>query len=154
MKTAIVNNDLTLSYPDGFREMKNDELIRHFSSAEDRWGIRDPKLHQIISAYKTGSKLFFVMKNVKTFAENACEALACSLDGYRMTGSFSTRVCGKKARGFSFEYTADSEVAQSGELVVFRHGMRFYALYYIVRTRDYSRLRYMFENCVNSIKAK
>ena len=83
-----------------------------------------------------------------------CEALACSLDGYQMTGSSSTRVCGKKARGFSFEYTADSEVAQSGELVVFRHGLRFYALYYIVRTRDYSRLRYMFENCVNSIKAK
>ena len=54
----------------------------------------------------------------------------------------------------AIEYTADSEVAQSGELVVFRHGLRFYALYYIVRTRDYSRLRYMFENCVNSIKAK
>ena len=50
MIKAIINNEVMLSYPDGFEEMDRAQLKDAFlDDNPNRWGIKDEKRHMMVT---------------------------------------------------------------------------------------------------------
>ena len=49
MNTVKINNEINLTFPDGFNEMGEEELTRYFSSPNNRWGAYNADEHIILS---------------------------------------------------------------------------------------------------------
>ena len=70
METALLNNELNFSYPEGFHVMDQAELSAYnFYAAAPGWCINDPDRHIMVSvAWKQAPGLFAKMLKVKDVA--------------------------------------------------------------------------------------
>ena len=129
-----INIELSLSYPEGFHEMDADELLRFFSSADNRQGIYDGDRHLLLSVAWTKPGFLNYLTDVKTILLRAESGMRRGLQGYRQTEMFRTVIAGKKGQGVRFAFTAqDTDISQIGELTVFRAGDKFYAVTSVAR---------------------
>ena len=59
MNQALIHSQLSLSYPDGFREMDQEEMKRLYQDDNpDRWGIWDQERHIILTVLWHDSNVF------------------------------------------------------------------------------------------------
>lgn len=135
---TIIHNAIALQYPESYQLMDDAEKTRFFGSAENRWGIHNREQHTVVSFARTkASALLSLFTDAKSVANGSLASMKKSLKGFEKTGDISTEICGKKASGFSFAYRTDKEdIAQTGQLIVFKAGKRFYVIHCITRQEN------------------
>ena len=134
MPNTVINNELSVSYPDGFSVMKEDELKKFFTRTVNRWGIWNKDIHTVISFSKTkSSALLSFITDEKAVTKSIETGFKKTLLNYRRKEEFMPTVCGKKSYGISFTYTASNNHApQLGKLIVFKYNKCFYVVHCMV----------------------
>ena len=153
MKQATVNNELTLTYPDTYQEMSEEELLRYYRTAENRWGVYDQERHVILSVSwkKAGILSFFTDAESMMIGVEA--QLKRSLINYRRKDAFKTRIAKQKGFGIRFEYrTNGANIYQIGDIRSIKHKGKFYSLQYIGRRITDEECHPDFDRMVESVK--
>ena len=151
MNTVKINNEVGLTYPDGFSEMGAEELTRYFSSSENRWGAFNAEEHIILSV--SWAKAGF-MADADTMMIKKESRLCRSLLNYQRIQSFKTKIASKKsnARGVRFEYRVnDAKLVQVADLIIFKYKKNFYTITFITRKTNAGSSRRDFEEVLKSI---
>ena len=134
MNNVRINNELQLNYPDGFREMTEEELTKYFSSPQNRWGAYDADRHIILSVSWTKAGFFSFMTDAESKMMEVEARMCRNLLNYQRVSSFKTKIAGKKAFGVRFEYRVnDARIVQVGDLMMLKYKKKFYAFHYITR---------------------
>ena len=148
MTTVKINNEMNLTYPDGFREMSEEELTRYFGSPENRWGVYDAEKHIILSVgwKKAG------LSDVDMALFEIESRMRRSLVNYQRIGEFNIKIAEKKAQGVRFEYRVnDSARVHVGDLFAVKCNKKFYTVSYITRKFNAAETRPAFEEVLKSI---
>ena len=153
MKSEKILNELSVSYPDGFSVMKEDELKKFFTEIINRWGIWHKSIHTIISFSRTKeSTLLSFLTDNKAVAKGIETGFKKSLQNYQRKEEFIPLICGKKSYGISFTYTAtDSNTLQYGKLIVFKNNKCFYVVHCMVGENYATQGFQALETVLNSI---
>ena len=155
MKKDTLVRSLTLEYPDCFEKMERAELEKHYSTAENRWGIIDRGQHMVISlgwTKKLGT-LGSLLVDEKSFLKTIDKRLGRVLKEYRRTEDISKRLFGSSVRGFGFCYTAsDKPVAMTGKIIAFRAGKRIFGAEYMTSNTDTLFCNMAYDMVLNSIR--
>jgi hypothetical protein len=140
MNTVLIDNEwLAASLPDGFVSMPHDELEKLMGFKYDcMWGTRDEARHMVLCVtWKDANKFLAKLVGEKAVAKQINEVFTKRYrkSGYTYDRSFARTVNGtdKQAQGFRFVYDVEG-VAQSGQILVFKRGVRCYTLRYFTRT--------------------
>ena len=67
MINAKINNEINLTYPEGYNEMSEAELTRYFGVPDNRWGVFDPGRHIVISVGWNKPGFFSSMGDADSF---------------------------------------------------------------------------------------
>ncbi len=151
MNNARINDAIELTYPDGFSEMKEEELAKYFGKPDDRWGVHNYGNHTILSV--AWHKAWF-FTDAETALIGAEGRLRRNLLNYQRVTSYRTKIT-KKVQGYAirFEYRVnDAALVQVCDLVVFKYKKKVYSLYFICRKNDAQALLPSFEEVLKSIK--
>ena len=155
MGSTVLHDELSLSFPDSFEVMGDDELREgYLDDNPNRWGIWDRQRHVIIVVYWHDSNALLArMVSTKGLAERAERLMAKSYagHGFQLGGFFEMEVAGHEARGFSYRYDLRG-VGQSAETVVLKHGKCCYTLYYYAREGGKPSDHEAFENVLESMR--
>lgn len=134
MKQATVNNELTLTYPDSYEEMSEEELVRYFKSAQNRWGVYDAERHVILTVSWSKAGFFSFMSDAESMLIGVEASLKRNLINYRRKEAFKTKIAKQKGYGIRFEYRVNNaNIYQIGDLRAIKYKGKYYALQYIGR---------------------
>ncbi|MBQ3404308.1 MAG: hypothetical protein IJG63_02680 [Oscillospiraceae bacterium] len=158
MNKALINNELSLSYPDGFQLMDREELKNaYLDDNPDRWGIRDGERHGLISVWwhESGQMLSSFARHfggVKSIAKSIEAKLRKGFrrNNYKFGGFFPTQLCGEEAHGLRYEYSV-GDIAQYAETIVVQHKNRCYTVYYYARKDGDPSNHRLFEDILSSM---
>ena len=149
MNSATINNAVNLTYPDGFKEMGDEELTKYFSTPKDRWGAYNADDHIILSVSWTKAPF---MTDAETVLFKTEARLCRNLLNYQKVTSFKMKIASKKAYGIRFEYRVnDKKLVQVADLIVFKHKNQIYSVYYVTRKINAGSTRTVFEEVLKSI---
>ena len=158
MDHALVDNEwLAVELPEGFDPIAHDELETLMGISYDcMWGVRDTVRHMIICVtWKDSNKLVTRLVSEKDFAKQVNKTFVKRYrkSGYRCDGFFQRAVsdASTPAYGFRFSNTVEG-VAQEGELLVFKRGIRCYMLYYYTRSAVARENHLVYEAIVESLE--
>lgn len=153
MNNVKINNEINMTYPDGFKEMGEEELKKHFGSAVNRWGAFDADKHIVLSVGWKKAGFFGFMKDAETYQIELESRLRRCLLNYQRIDSFKTKIAGKKkANGIRFEYRVNDSVSvHAGDVFIFKNKKWFYAVYYITRKNHAAEHLPAFEEVLKSI---
>ena len=137
MGTVRLNNELDLTYPDGFHEMGKEELSRQtfYDTAPD-WSISDPERHMAIAVSwrRTNGFLARLLKTkdiaVKMEAKIKVPMQQC---GYRLEGFVVREPGGVRGDGYRYDYEVQ-DTGMSGESIYLKNGSTFYYIHAYFRT--------------------
>lgn len=144
MNPVLIDHEwLAATLPEGFESIPHDELETLIGArSEDMWGVRDRERHMMfIVTWKDSNKLLAKLMSEKGYAKQMnnrfatrCIKRSADMSDYRCGGFFARDVTGAtaQAQGFRFSYTVQA-VEQGGEVLIFKHGVRCYALMYYTR---------------------
>jgi hypothetical protein len=152
MNTIQINNELNLTYPDGFETMGEEELIRYFRTPADRWGAYNADDHIILSVSwkKAGFKYLFT--DAESYMIEVEAVLHRTLLNYQRITDYNMKIGKKKSYAIRFEYRVkDAALVQLCDLVVFKHKKHFYSVYYVTRKKGSSAKLPAFEEVLKSI---
>ena len=154
MKTALINNELSLSYPDSFQVMNEDDMRKAFQDDNPcRFCIRDTDRHLLVSVlwHKSG-RLLSAIADPKSVAQGTDAKLKKALKNsrYQNTGYFQRELCGKKTTGFTYEYVV-SDIPMSSEVVVLKHKEVCYTIYWYARKSNPASDHQIFEDILQSV---
>ena len=152
MNNTKINNEINLTYPDSFKEMGEAELIRYFSSAQNRWGVYDADRHIILSVGWTKGGFRDALTDAESVLIGIETRLRRSLVNYQRVASYQYKVASKKARAIRFEYRVnDAALVQVADFVVFKYNKKFYVIQYITRLTNAAEVRPEFEEVLKSV---
>lgn len=108
METVLLNDELNLTYPEGFHVMSREELSGYnFYSEAPGWCINDADRHMIFSvSWKQVPGIFARMLKAKDIAKTMEGQMAQAMKAYeyRLDTFVSWTPGGKAAEGFRYEY--------------------------------------------------
>ncbi|MDO4537633.1 MAG: hypothetical protein Q4B54_05675 [Coriobacteriales bacterium] len=154
MKKSLVNDELSITYPNAFRDMELTELqLLYKTTYKYMWGARDEKHHVMIAIiWKENNRFLQKLVSEKslatTYEKNMRKAQAQS--NYHLDGFFEREVAGQQAQGFGYSYETDG-VGQQGEALVFRRDRVNYTLYYYTGAEQASSNRIMYQDVLESL---
>lgn len=149
MNKVKINNVINLTYPDGFKEMGEEELTKYFRSSENRWGVYKADEHIILSVSWTKAGL---LSDAEMMLIDIESRLCRNLLNYQRISSFKTKVASKKAYGIRFEYRVnEARIVQVADMIVFKVKNQFYAVHYITRKANAAPSRLALEEVLKSI---
>ena len=155
MNTVKVNNELALTYPDGFQEMGEEELQRYFSSAKDRWGVFDAERHVILTVTWKKAGIFGFLTDPESVIVGAEARMKRNLINYRRLSGGKTKIASKKkknAYGIRFEYRVNNaNIYQTGDLRTFKVKGRFYSIQYLARRINDEEYHPIFDELIATI---
>ncbi len=153
MKESIINGEIVLKYPDGFRPMDHEELVRYFGTANNMAGIRSPEQHILLSvAWNKVNMLLSMLADPNSVVNGMDKKLRGKLRDYQRTSDITMDVCGAKAKGFTFVYTAqDADTVQTGNILSFKQGKCFYVIQYAARKEDEQEAQNIFDKIIASL---
>ena len=155
MNHALIHNELSLSYPDGFHEMDPEEMKRLYQDDNpDRWGIWDQERHIIVAVLWHDSNAFLAaLASAKDVAKSTEKRLKRGMKnhGYQFGGFYQAEVSGLEAHGFRYSYHV-GDVVQTAEALVLKRKNTCYAVYYYAREELAQVSRPVFERILQSIK--
>lgn len=137
METVHLNNELKLTYPDGFHVMDQAELGKYqFYSEAPGWCINDPDRHIMASvSWKQVPGIFARMLKIKEVAKSMEGQMAQAMKayGYRLDEFVSRTPGGKEAEGFCYEYSVQ-ETGMSGISLAIKNKNTFYYVHMYYRS--------------------
>ena len=132
MVKAVINNEVLLSYPEGFEEMDRKALKEAFlDDNPNRWGIKDEKRHMLVTVLWNRTNMITAMiTGPSTIADSVEHKMKTSLNKsrYKFGGFERKKVSGRNANGFTYEYVLE-DTEQIGEVLVFQNVNCYYTLY-------------------------
>lgn len=137
METVLLNNELNLTYPDGFHEMGKEELSRQtfYDTAPD-WSISDPDRHMVIAiSWKRTNGLLAKLLNTKDMAVKMEAKIKVPMQqyGYRLEGFVAREPGGRRGDGYRYVYEVQ-DTGMSGESIYLKNGNTFYYIHSYYRT--------------------
>ena len=155
MNNVIINNELNLTYPDGFHEMSEEELTKYFSTPADRWGVFNSDEFILLSVKWTKAGFKRTFTDAESYMIELEAILRRRLVNYQRLLEFKTKVGGKKAQGIRFEYRVkDSVRIHVGDLITFKYKKYFYSILYLTRKKNAAAARPAFQEVLNSVTLK
>ena len=154
MFNVKVNNEINLTYPDGFTEMGEAELTRYFGTPDNRWGAYDASQHIILSVSWAKASFVKTMGDPDVYLSGVEARLRKSLVNYQRISAFKTNIASKKdnANGIRFEHRVkDSVHIHVVDLIVFKYKKKYYSVYYITRKNNAAAVRPAFQEVLQSI---
>ena len=159
MNTTVLNGQLQVSYPDGFRQMDAEELGRLFpKQVATSWGIWDTDRHIVVTVlWNESNALLSKLVSNKDLAKRLRKHLtkAYANNGFRAQGIVKTEISGTQACGFDFAYQVEG-IDQVGEIMVFRHVEGHtcccYTIYYYTREERAAQSREVLEEILASMR--
>lgn len=152
MNTAKVNNELNITYPDGFHLMSEEELARYFSTAENRWGVYNAAEHIVLSVSWTKARPLSFFTDAESVLIGIEGRTRTNLLNYQRVTSYQMDIAKNKAYGVRFEYRVnDARIVQVGDLICFKHKKQFYVIHYITRKANAGSARESFKQTLDSI---
>jgi hypothetical protein len=140
MSSVLIDDEfLAAELPDGFERIPHKELETLMGIAYAcMWGARDQANHMIVCvSWKDSNKVLTKLVSEKTYAKQVNNNFRKQYraNSYRCDEFFSCNVAGAdhQAHGFRFCYEVKG-IRQSGEILVFKHGIRCYTMRYFTRT--------------------
>ena len=154
MNTARINNEISLTYPESFTEMGEEELKKYFGSPDNSWGVYDAGRHIALSVGWSKIGFFKSFSDAESQLISIESRLSRRLLNYQKLNSYKIKVAGKKARGIRFEYRVnDSVMVHIADVVVFKYKKHFYAVRYLTRKMNASANLPEFREALSSITA-
>lgn len=155
MVKALINNELYLSYPDGFHEMDAAELKEAFLDENpNRWGIKDEKRHMLITVlWNRTNMLSALMVGPQTIAFSTERKMSASLSksNYKYNGIENQKINGRNTCKFSYEYVLE-DVEQFGEVLVMQNLNCYYTMYAYALQKNKQAARVVIDAVTNSLK--
>ena len=152
MNTARINNELNLTYPDGFSEMGEEELIKYFSTPENRWGVYNAAEHIILSVSWTKAGFFSFLADAESVLIGIEGRMRKNLLNYQRVTDYKMPIAKNKAYGIRFEYRVnDARLVQVGDIITFKVKNKFYVIHYITRKENAGSAREAFKATLDSI---
>ncbi len=134
MLTDKINNEINLTYPDGFRPMSEEEMTRYFGSPENRWGVYDPDRHILLSVSWSKIGFFQKLTDAEGLMIDIESRLRRNLLNYQKVTSYKMKLGKQKAEGVRFEYRVnDARIVQVGDVVAFKYKKKFYVIHFVTR---------------------
>ena len=155
MVKAIINDEVILSYPDGFEEMDREQLREAFlDDNPNRWGIKDEKRHMLITVLWNRTNMITAMiTGPGTIADSAEHKMKTSLSKsrYKLGGFEKKKISGRNANGFTYEYVLE-DTEQIGEVLVFQNVNCYYTLYAYALKQNKKAARVVIDSIESSIR--
>ena len=152
MNTAKINNELTLTYPDGFGAMDDEALTKYFRSPQNRWGVYNEAEHIILSVSWTKAGFLSFLTDAESVIIGAEGRMQKNLLNYQRVSSYKMEIAKNKAYGIRFEYRVnDARIVQVGDLIAFKLKNKFYIIHYITRKENAGSAREAFKATLDSI---
>ena len=141
MNNARINNEINLTYPDGYMEMGEEDLKKYFTVSEKRWGVYNADAHSLLSVSWTKGGFLGFLTDTESVLIGIESCLRRNLLNYQRVDSYKIKVASKNkkpnARGIRFEYRVnDAALVQAGDIVVFKHKKLYYVFYFITRKNN------------------
>ncbi len=156
MKQTKLFNEFNLRYPENFNVMSKEELKKHFIGRVERWGIKNSEQHLMFSVSRSkdmGRGLFSRITDSKSVANGAGHQMKRTLLDYKRSYTINQTICGYKACGFGFSFMPkDSDVRQTGELIVFKRQNRYYAAVFQSPEETFHSVRGVLEGILDSFE--
>jgi len=153
MNNAKINNEIELTYPDGFNQMGEEELSRYFGTAADRWGVYDAENHTILAVGWRKAGFFANLADEESCMIGIESRMRRSLLNYQRLSSYQPKIGKKKYYAIRFEYRVkDAALVQLADLVVIKYKKKFYTIHYITRKNNAIEMLPAFEEVLKSIK--
>ena len=110
MERILLNDELTMICPDGFRILSKEEMDRmQFLEDGPCVCLSDPERHLLASVgWKRPGPLAGLLLNARDLAKNMEKTVQSSLRsaGYHCRGFDTKQIAGNRSEGFSYEYSA------------------------------------------------
>ena len=144
MSNEVINNQLQITVPDGFRILTKEEMkAMYLDDNPDRWGMRNDEMHHTVA----------VLADAKGIAESTQMKLSAGLSAYQYQKGkfFPAMVSGKDAYGFTYRYV-NHGVPTDGTVLVFKNKNICYTVY-DYSAEDFTEAnRSVFEEICSSLK--
>ncbi len=149
MSNVKIDNAIDLTYPEGFKEMSDEELTRYFGTPANRWGAHHADRHIILSV--GWSKAGFLQSDAEMFLHKVEASTRLGLRNYQRISSFKTKIGSKKAFGIRFEYRVnDARIVQVADVIAFKYKKNFYTIHYVTRKSTAAEDRHAFQEILQS----
>ncbi len=159
MKREILFNELQIAYNDEFQAMSREELNRYFRDNLERWGIRYPEHHMMVSVSKKDAGLFTgLLTDAKSILRGAERCNKRFLRDYCRIDEAPVWIDGQQAERLRFSYTADDSagkslnIRQNCELIVIKLRRRVYALHFLYRNDNINEAKAQFDVILQSLR--
>ena len=152
MDNAIFNNLVSLPFPEGFKQLSEEENKKFFTGDLLRLSFQDQERHILLSLSKSKDSFLNYLASIKSVAAGSLSCMANNLKDYQALEERFGMVLDKKAIIESFSYEAnDLTVKQYGELTVLKIKNAFYVVYCLCRLEDKEKHQKIFEDFRNSL---
>jgi hypothetical protein len=152
MNTARINNELNLTYPDGFTEMSEEELARYFSTPQNRWGVYNAAEHIVLSVSWTKAGFLSFLSDAESVLIGIEGRTRRNLLNYQRVSEYKMNISKNKAYGVRFEYRVnDARIVQVGDLIAFKVKNKYYIINYITRKENAGAAREALKATLDSI---
>ena len=133
MKNTVFDGNVSVEFPDDFREMSEEEVGKYFGGGLPRLGVINPDKHVIMSISRTNDSFLGLIASSSSVLSGAERSLS-RLKDYRCLERLDSTLLGKPAKAIRFRYAAsDKGTQQYGEMRVVKHKRRFYISYCLSR---------------------
>lgn len=155
MEKVLVNDNLELAMPDGFRTMERDEVKKAYGFDYDcLWGMRDEERHMMLTIiWKVSNKVLAKLGTAKIIAEQQDKGLRKRFKrmGYQSGDVRPIEIAGIEGCNFSYSYELEgTELACETNVV--KDGTCCYSIYYYTRADCAEENRSLYEDILASMK--
>ena len=132
MIEKILNNEMSISYPEGFHVMDKEELKgQQFLQEGPGWCISDPDRHIVVSAaWRKTNGLIARMLNTRDVAKNMSAQIRKPMQkfGFQLEGFLQKEMGGLRADGYLYQYVVQG-TGMAGESFCIKKGSTFYYIH-------------------------
>ncbi len=139
MKEVLLNEELALTYPEGFAAPGEEEMQKlQFLNKGPGEVLFDPDRHMYATAaYQTIGGFQAMLLNIQDIGVNDAKVVAKAMEPYdcRMGEVTTKEVAGEKAVSYSYHYTAQGK-EMFGESTEIKKGKNIYYLHFYGRAEE------------------
>ena len=157
MERILLNNELELTCPDGFRSLDQEEM-KKFTFANEQPGcvLESEEQHMIVSlAWHRIGILLSLLFSPREMAGKMAEYIAKADKDYnhRQGEFFDRTIDGSKASGFDYSYTAQN-IEMESRMIVAKRGRNLYCIYFYFRKALHQQSVQLMEEIISSMSWK
>lgn len=157
MEQILLNNELSLTCPDGFHRLNSEEIKKfNFANEEPGCVLQDEKRHIIVSlAWRNLNALLAMLLNVKELNGKMAEYVAeANKDyGYRQGEFFTGKIGGRKSSGFNYSYVVTG-VDMDAQMIMVKNHHTIYYIYFYFRSANRQESLELIEQIISSMNWK